>query len=106
MFILLPISIISAIRCSEAEMKALVPKSASLTRARNRLTDEEFGPLQVNQFNKYGNIVTYRCIESYFYPDHSFEKYLECALKEGTQNVGEWKGYSGTLLPLPDKCQR
>ncbi|VDM20128.1 unnamed protein product [Hydatigera taeniaeformis] len=86
-------------------MNAMVPQYASLSGARSRLTEEEFGPLQVNQFNQYGNVVTYRCFESYFYPDRSFEKYVECALKEGVSNVGEWRGYSGTLLPLPNSCQ-
>ncbi|VDK22581.1 unnamed protein product [Taenia asiatica] len=95
----------SAIRCNETEMNAMVPKYASLFSARSRLTEEEFGHLQVNQFSQYGNVVTYRCYESYFYPDRSFEKYVECDLKAGHNNIGEWKGYGGTLLPLPESCQ-
>ncbi|KAL5964213.1 hypothetical protein TSMEX_008051 [Taenia solium] len=86
-------------------MNAMVPKYASLFSARSRLTEEEFGHLQVNQFSQYGNVVTYRCYESYFYPDRSFEKYVECDLKAGHSNIGEWKGYGGTLLPLPESCQ-
>ncbi|KAH9284972.1 hypothetical protein ECG_03140 [Echinococcus granulosus] len=95
----------SAIRCNETEMNAMLPEYASLSSARSRLTEEEFGPLQVNQFSQFGNVVTYRCYDSYFYPDRSFEKYVECDLKAGESNVGEWKGYSGTLLPLPSSCQ-
>lgn len=87
-------------------MNAIVPKYASLFGARSRLTEEEFGPLQVNQFSQYGNVVTYRCYESYFYPDRSFEKYVECDLKAGHSNVGKWRGYGGTLLPLPNSCRR
>ncbi|KAL5109371.1 hypothetical protein TcWFU_008815 [Taenia crassiceps] len=95
----------SAIRCNETEMNAMVPKYASLFSARSRLTEEEFGPLQVNQFSQYGNVVTYKCYESYFYPDRSFEKYVGCDLKAGHSNFGEWRGYGGTLLPLPKSCQ-
>ncbi|CDI98226.1 C type lectin domian containing protein [Echinococcus multilocularis] len=101
----LPLNECDAIRCNETEMHAMLPEYATLSSARSRLTEEEFGPLQVNQFSQFGNVVTYRCYDSYFYPDRSFEKYVECGLKAGESSVGEWKGYSGTLLPLPSSCQ-
>uniref|UniRef100_A0A5K3F1N9 C-type lectin domain-containing protein n=1 Tax=Mesocestoides corti TaxID=53468 RepID=A0A5K3F1N9_MESCO len=94
-----------AIRCSEEEMKGMVPKFGKLSSARSKLTEEEYGSLQVNQFNQYGNVVTYICDESYFFPDHSFEKHVECTLKEGSNNKGVWKGYSGTILPLAEQCE-
>ncbi|KAM3187268.1 hypothetical protein ACTXT7_002641 [Hymenolepis weldensis] len=92
------------IRCDEAELFNMLPAYASLAAARSKLTEEEFGSNQVSEFSRYGNIVTYRCIESYFFADLSFEKYVECALKDGDDNVGEWKGYTGTILPLPQTC--
>uniref|UniRef100_A0A0R3SU39 C-type lectin domain-containing protein n=1 Tax=Hymenolepis diminuta TaxID=6216 RepID=A0A0R3SU39_HYMDI len=92
------------IRCDEAELFNMLPAHASLAAARSKLTEEEFGSNQVSEFSRYGNIVTYRCIESYFFADLSFEKYVECALKDGGGNVGEWKGYTNTILPLPQTC--
>ncbi|VDD81969.1 unnamed protein product [Mesocestoides corti] len=98
-----PCQVCAAIRCSEEEMKGMVPKFGKLSSARSKLTEEEYGSLQVNQFNQYGNVVTYICDESYFFPDHSFEKHVECTLKEGSNNKGVWKGYSGTILPLAEQ---
>ena len=87
-------------------MKEMIPKGGILASARSRLTEEVFGPLQVNQFNMYGNIVTYQCRDALFYSDRSRAKYVECALKDGLDNVGEWRGYGGTDLPLPKECIR
>ncbi len=84
----------------------MVPKFAHLEGARSKLTEEEYGPQQLNQFNQFGNVVTYMCDDAYFFEDRSFEKYTECALKPGVVNVGIWRGYSGTILPLPKTCQR
>lgn len=94
------------ILCDEAEMKKMVPQHAILAGARSKLNEEEFGPNQVSEFNRFANIVTLKCVESYFFPDLTFEKHIECALKDGVTNTGKWKGYSGTLLPLPTSCIR
>ncbi|KAM7535131.1 hypothetical protein Aperf_G00000093883 [Anoplocephala perfoliata] len=95
----------SAIRCNETEMTAMVPKYATLARARSRLTEEEFGPLQQNLFNQYGNVVMYKCHDAFYYSDHKVEKFITCAMKENSTTEGEWKGYSGTSLPLPSQCE-
>ncbi|KAM7535709.1 hypothetical protein Aperf_G00000093873 [Anoplocephala perfoliata] len=94
-----------AIRCNESEMMAMIPKQATIAGARSRLTEEEFGPTQQNTFSQYGNVVTYKCEESYFYPDHTVEKFITCTLKENSNTEVEWKGYSGTSLPLPSECE-
>lgn len=87
-------------------MTEMVPKYATLAGARSTLTEEEFGPLQQNMFNQYGNVITYTCQETFFYPDYSIEKFLICELRENSNTEGEWKGYSGTSLPLPSGCER
>lgn len=87
-------------------MREMVPEHASLTGARSKLTEEEYGPLQMNQFNQFGHIVTYSCDEAFFYEDWSFQKRIECTLKSNSETDGEWIGYSGTSLPLPKACQR
>ena len=86
-------------------MLAMVPEHATLAHARNKFTEEEFGPLEQNQFSRYGNVVTYRCIDSFFFPDRALEKELECTFADDSGLKGKWVGYSGTLLPLPEKCE-
>ncbi|VDO06260.1 unnamed protein product [Rodentolepis nana] len=93
------------IRCNETELFAMVPKYGSLAGARSTLTEEEFGLSQQNMFNQFGNVVTVKCRDAHFYPDHAFEKFVFCGLKKNTTNQGEWRGYSGTTLPLPQECQ-
>ncbi|VDL61298.1 unnamed protein product [Hymenolepis diminuta] len=95
----------SVIRCNETQMKNMVPDHAALTGARSEFTGEEYGPLQMNQFNQYGNIVTYSCDDSFFFEDWSFQKTIECTLKSGSESEGEWIGYGRTRLPLPKACQ-
>ncbi|KAM7535844.1 hypothetical protein Aperf_G00000093891 [Anoplocephala perfoliata] len=95
----------SAVHCSGSEMIEMVPKHATLAGARSRLTEEEFGPLQQNAFNQYGNVVTYKCQDAYLYSDRKLEKYLTCTLNGNSDTEGEWKGYSGTSLPLPSECE-
>lgn len=84
----------------------MVPQFGTLSGARSKLTEEVYSQQQINQFNQFGNVVTYSCDPAYFFNDRSFEKHVECALEDGTTNVGKWKGYSGTLLPLAKKCER
>ena len=82
----------------------MTPKSALLAEARSKLTEEKFDLLQANRFNQFGNIVTYRCYESFIFPDRTFEKSIECTFKSGKQDEVEWQGYGGTSLPLPKEC--
>ncbi|KAM3187267.1 hypothetical protein ACTXT7_002640 [Hymenolepis weldensis] len=94
-----------AIRCSEDEMITMVPKHGILAAARSTLTEEEFDLTQQNMFNQFGNVVTVRCKDAYFYSDRAFEKFIYCGLKANGGTQGEWREYSGTTLPLPMECE-
>ncbi|VDN09851.1 unnamed protein product, partial [Dibothriocephalus latus] len=91
-------------RCNETEMLEMVPRFAKLNGARSKLTEEQYGMLQVSQFNRFGNVVAFKCDDGYFFQDRTFQKFIECALAEGDTNQSVWTGYSGTLLPLPTTC--
>ncbi|VDL99511.1 unnamed protein product [Schistocephalus solidus] len=91
-------------RCNETEMIAMVPRFGKLNGARSKLTEEQYGELQVSQFNRFGNVVTFKCDDGYFFKDRTFQKFIECGLVEGTTSQGTWTGYSGTQLPLPKSC--
>ncbi|VDO05073.1 unnamed protein product [Rodentolepis nana] len=94
-----------AIRCNKTEMLAMVPKRASLAGARSTLTEAQFGLSEQNMFNQFGNVVTIMCQGAFFYPDHSYEKFIACGLKSSSETEGEWTGYGGTSLPLPLECE-
>nr|CUU98309.1 hypothetical transcript [Hymenolepis microstoma] len=83
----------------------MVPKYGSLAGARSTLTEEEYGSSQQNMFNRFGNVVTVKCKDAYFYSDHAFEKFIFCGLKANTATQGEWRGYSGTTFPIPKECE-
>lgn len=87
-------------------MISMVPKHGILAAARSTLTEKEFNSSQQNMFNQFGNVVTVRCKDAYFYSDHSFEKFIYCGLKANGGTQGEWREYSGTTLPLPEECKR
>lgn len=97
---------ISAVRCNETEMTAMVPAYAMLASARNRLTGSEYGTLEKNQFPQYGNVVTIQCMQSFFFPDRKLTKEVECTLADSQGLQGKWVGYSGTQLPLAKSCER
>ncbi|KAM3187265.1 hypothetical protein ACTXT7_002638 [Hymenolepis weldensis] len=100
-----PCSACIPIRCNETEMTSMVPKRASLAGARSTLTEEEFGLSQQNIFNQFSNVVTIRCHDAFYFPDHSLEKFIACGLKSNSEIEGEWRGYGGTSLPLPNECE-
>ncbi|CAH8293447.1 unnamed protein product, partial [Schistosoma turkestanicum] len=93
------------VRCNETELNNNIPKYAKLVSARNRITEQVFGSHQVNQFYSYGNVISIRCNPGYLYNDRTTEKLVSCELVPGSDTVGEYRGYSGTLLPLPTECQ-
>ncbi|VDQ01228.1 unnamed protein product [Trichobilharzia regenti] len=86
-------------------MESMIPKNAKLVSARNRITDQVFGSHQVNQFYSYGNIISIRCNPGYLFNDRTTEKSVSCELASGSATVGKYRGYSGTVLPLPTECQ-
>ncbi|GAA54327.1 hypothetical protein CLF_102296 [Clonorchis sinensis] len=94
-----------AVRCNEKELQTMKPENAVLASARNYETDKAYGPQQVNEFNHYGNVITIRCLPGYLFPDRFVEKEVFCGLKKGSETEGEYFGYSGTVLPLPAKCE-
>nr|VZI31693.1 unnamed protein product [Spirometra erinaceieuropaei] len=91
-------------RCNQTAMLEMVPQFGQLKGARSKLTEERYGMLQVSQFNRFGNVVTFKCDEGYFFKDRTFQKFIECTLIEGTTDQSTWAGYSGTLLPIPESC--
>nr|CDS35088.2 hypothetical transcript [Hymenolepis microstoma] len=101
-----PCGACTPIRCNETEMISMVPKRASLAEARSTLTEAQFGPSQQNMFNQFGNVVTIMCHDAFYYPDHSYRKFIACGLKSNSETEGEWIGYGGTSLPLPVECER
>lgn len=96
----------TAIRCDEEKMKSMIPKHASLWKARNLLSEEEFGQPQLNSFNQYKNVITIRCNEAYIYSDRTMERTITCELKNNSDIDSEWRGYGSTILPLPKECER
>ncbi|CAH8448136.1 unnamed protein product [Schistosoma mattheei] len=95
----------SSVRCNETELDITIPKNAKLVTARNRITEQVFGLHQVNQFYSYGNVISIRCNPGYLFNDRTTEKQVSCELAPGSNTVGEYRGYSGTVLPLPTECQ-
>ncbi|XP_018648143.1 hypothetical protein Smp_012680 [Schistosoma mansoni] len=94
-----------AVRCNETELDNTIPKNAKLVTARNRITEQVFGLHQVNQFYSYGNVISIRCNPGYLFNDRTTEKQVSCELVPGSNTEGEYRGYSGTILPLPAECQ-
>ncbi|CAH8448407.1 unnamed protein product [Schistosoma guineensis] len=94
-----------AVRCNETELDIIIPKNAKLVTARNRITEQVFGLHQVNQFYSYGNVISIRCNPGYLFNDRTTEKQVSCELAPGSNTIGEYRGYSGTVLPLPTECQ-
>lgn len=92
-------------RCNETELDIIIPKNAKLVTARNRITEQVFGLHQVNQFYSYGNVISIRCNPGYLFNDRTTEKQVSCELAPGSNTIGEYRGYSGTVLPLPTECQ-
>ncbi|CAH8448901.1 unnamed protein product [Schistosoma intercalatum] len=95
----------SSVRCNETELDITIPKNAKLVTARNRITEQVFGLHQVNQFYSYGNVISIRCNPGYLFNDRTTEKQVSCELAPGSNTIGEYRGYSGTVLPLPTECQ-
>ncbi|KAG5451471.1 hypothetical protein CSKR_107613 [Clonorchis sinensis] len=100
-----PVTKCDTVRCNEKELQTMKPENAVLASARNYETDKAYGPQQVNEFNHYGNVITIRCLPGYLFPDRFVEKEVFCGLKKGSETEGEYFGYSGTVLPLPAKCE-
>ncbi|KER25879.1 hypothetical protein T265_06738 [Opisthorchis viverrini] len=100
-----PVTECDTVRCSETELQNMKPKNALLASARNYGTDKAYGPQQVNEFNYFGNVITVRCMPGYLFPDRVVEKEVFCGLKKGSETEGQYFGYSGTVLPLPDECE-
>ncbi|KAH8853087.1 Sushi/SCR/CCP,domain-containing protein isoform 3 [Schistosoma japonicum] len=94
-----------AVRCNQKELDDMIPKYAKLVSARNRITEQVFGSHQVNQFYSYGNVISIRCNPGYLFNDRTTEKSVSCELVPGSNTIGEYRGYSGTLLPLPTTCE-
>nr|CAX73709.1 Sushi/SCR/CCP,domain-containing protein [Schistosoma japonicum] len=95
----------SSVRCNQKELDDMIPKYAKLVSARNRITEQVFGSHQVNQFYSYGNVISIRCNPGYLFNDRTTEKSVSCELVPGSNTIGEYRGYSGTLLPLPTTCE-
>ncbi|CAH8475062.1 unnamed protein product [Heterobilharzia americana] len=94
-----------AVRCNQTQLENMIPKYAKLVSAHNRITEQVFGSHQVNQFCSYGNVISIRCNPGYLFNDRTAEKSVSCELVSGSETVGEYRGYSGTLLPLPQACE-
>ncbi|CAH8484092.1 unnamed protein product [Heterobilharzia americana] len=95
----------SSVRCNQTQLENMIPKYAKLVSAHNRITEQVFGSHQVNQFCSYGNVISIRCNPGYLFNDRTAEKSVSCELVSGSETVGEYRGYSGTLLPLPQACE-